>query len=88
MSVFNFLKRFHIHKWKYVYDVFDDKFLGETCPQFVKKFRICEKCGVAQEYQVVPKEGTYNELSIFKTVILKRKIEDMGDYYVLKRSFR
>ena len=47
------LKKFNFcwHKWKYVYSIKIHIFLGEKCSEKVKtKFRICEKCGEAQEF--------------------------------------
>jgi len=86
--MFDFLKCFfHIHKWKYVYEVFDGIFLGEYNPQFVKKFRICEKCGVAQRREMLYEGVFWDTLSVTEIKLLKKKIKDKGNYYIILNKF-
>ncbi len=79
-------KDFCWHKWKYVYRIYKELFLGEPYDKLYKEFRICQKCGKAQEWQY--HSGFlcdfWETLEPARTEILKRKIIDKGDYYILK----
>ena len=73
------------HKWKTVYEKYYVIFLGEEIPRYRARFRICEKCGKAQEIidfssYVGP---VFSDLDDIKKEVLLKKIEDKGDYYVL-----
>jgi len=69
------------HKWKHVYLVHEKIFLGEKCPYLWLRFRICVKCGKAQEF--IPATG-WKTLSKCEAKILLNKIIDKGKYYVLE----
>jgi len=73
-------KRFCWHRWKYVYRTYEDVFLGELYEELSEAFRICEKCGKAQELRCCE----WETISRPKSEILKRKIVDKGEYYILK----
>jgi len=68
-----------IHKWKYVRKYFKDKFEGVEFNNYYCPYRICVKCGVAQELIC----GDWSSLSPVKTKILKQIIVDKGDYFEL-----
>ena len=72
------------HKWKYVYKSYQEEFLDEIYEQLVKKFRICQKCGKAQKLCMTYDGVWWETLNQPETEILKRKIVDKGDYYILK----
>jgi len=73
------------HKWKYVYEPYPTIFLGETYDRLDKKFRICRKCGKAQQLCITYDGLWWEPLGQTETEILKRKIIDKGDYYVLRK---
>ena len=72
------------HKWKYVYKAHQEEFLGETYDKLAKEFRICQKCGKAQELCITCDGFWWGTLNQTKTEILKRKLIDKGGYYILK----
>jgi len=74
------------HKWKYVYRTKYKEFLDETYDKLVKKFRICEKCGEAQKLHEDSIWNWWETLNQAETEILKRKIIDKGDYYILENK--
>ena len=82
-------RNFCWHKWKLVYEKAYFNFLGERCHFFHKAFRICEKCGRAQEYKEcfisvdTPPDCQWRDLTDCEAKILKRKVVDMGGYYIL-----
>ena len=73
-------KKFCWHRWKYVYRTYEAVFLDELYEELGEAFRICVKCGKAQELRC----GEWITISRPKSEILKRKIVDKGDYYILK----
>jgi len=84
----NFLKSFCWHKWKIVYKEEPQEFFGETIYDYNAEFRICEKCGAVQTF-VSAYDGygptmEWTPLRKDKADILKKKIEDKGNYYILK----
>ena len=72
------------HKWKYVYQEFPDIFLGERIKNQYVRFRICEKCGKAEELVPTYDNCFWDTLNDTKARILKKKIVDKGDYYILQ----
>jgi len=77
-------KKFCWHKWKYVCKKDQEEFLGETYNKLIKEFRICQKCGKAQELCMSYDSIWWGTLNQAETEILKRNIIDKGDYYILK----
>jgi len=70
------------HKWKYVRKYFKDSFEGVEFDNYYHPYRICTKCGLAQELFYLD----WINLSKEKTEILKKLIIDKGDYYELKKN--
>jgi hypothetical protein len=69
-------KWYQLHNWEYVYDSYKDTFLGETCEKYYESFRICSRCGKAQEYTFTGfVEMSWVNLDECETKILKSKIE-------------
>ena len=79
-------KNFCWHKWKYVYRIYRKIFLGEPYDKVYKEFRICQKCGKAQEWFEAFPCSHWETLEQARTEILKRKIIDKGDCYILKNK--
>jgi hypothetical protein len=62
-------------------------FLGEKCIKKYKKFRICKKCKIAQKHDIaINGEIFWDTLNEYERKILLNKIEDKGDYYILRKS--
>ena len=75
------------HKWKEVYSINTYIFLGEKCSEKVKtSFRICEKCGKAQEFVGMYDWSGWVDLSDCETNVLLNKVVDKGDYYLLENN--
>jgi len=78
------------HKWKYVYrraGTFD--FEGVELPRFERAYRICTKCGKAQEIVVsFAGEWWWETLDRIRKRILMRLVVDKGDHYYLRSSNR
>ena len=75
------------HKWKDVYSISMHIFLGEKCFEKIKtRFRICEKCGKAQEFRVMYDYCKWVDLSDCETNVLLNKVVDKGDYYLLENN--
>jgi len=76
------------HRWKYVYRVTTNMFLGENCPRLEKEFRVCTKCSKAQELCATPGLGGcwWRTLPDCETGVLLKKVVDKGDYFVLEVS--
>jgi hypothetical protein len=71
-----------IHKWKYVFREHKAHFLGEMLTEKREAFRICERCGKVQEY--FPTYYTdWFDLGKEESRILKKKVADKGEYYLL-----
>jgi len=78
--------KFCWHKWKYVYHVTTNNFLGENCPRLIKEFRICVKCGKAQELCASLSRCWWETLPSCETRVLLSKVVDRGDHFVLEES--
>jgi len=65
------------HRWKYVREYFSHSFLGEEVRSWWNRFRICQKCGAAQEQEF----AYWRPLSNKEKEVLLRKIVDKGDYF-------
>lgn len=70
------------HKWKYVKQPYKDLFLQEIITEKYSRFRICQRCGKCQGHprDEIPRWVFIDET---KAKVLKSKIEDKGDYYLL-----
>ena len=66
-----------LHKWKYIYEEFERKFLGEVCLDYNEAYRICEECGAAQELN-------YNFESFYWSNINKCEKEILNNKIILK----
>jgi len=84
------LRKFCWHKWKPVYKETHSTFLGERCSFYRKAFRVCERCGKAQEYNKcfvsidAPPGYQWIDLTDCEAEILMRKVINKGDYFILK----
>jgi len=78
--------KFCWHKWKYVYRVTTNNFLGENCPRLVKEFRICVKCGKVQGLCASLSGCWWGTLPDCETKVLLSKVVDRGDCFVLEES--
>ena len=79
-------KKFCWHKWKYVYKIYTKIFLGEPYEKAYKEFRICKKCGKAQEWFEAFPCSHWETLEQARAEILRQKIIDKGEYYILKNK--
>lgn len=77
----NILCKVGIHKWKPVYKIEVGIFLGSPIKKKRLAFRICRKCGVAEEW--LGRFPWYRKLTKEEREILMEKIHDKGDYFVL-----
>ena len=71
--------KFCWHKWKYLLDKESNKFLGKPYSWKWKRFRICLKCGKAQEINSHSQGFSWNNLSSEQVVILKQEYELDGN---------
>jgi len=78
--------KFCWHKWKYVYSLTTNMFLGENCPRLEKKFRVCTKCGKSQEFVALYDRCDWETLSECETKVLLGKVVDKGDHFLLKKT--
>lgn len=78
------------HKWKYLYRVYNDSFLGLKVKRRHIRFRICTRCDKAQVYWGPPASTIADTASIGWRVlnseenyILKNRIQDLGNHFIL-----
>lgn len=66
--------KWHIHKWYYINGREYDYFHGRQCPREWDKYRVCVKCGMAQEFKWYSGGGYRDYLSDCKAEVLRDKI--------------
>jgi len=76
------LCRIGIHKWKPVYRIEVETFLGSPIERKKLAFRICQKCGRSEEW--LGRFPWIRKLSEEERAILMERIKDEGDYFILK----
>ena len=73
-----------VQNWKYVKEYFTDSFLGEKIQKSFCRFRICRRCGKVEEYWLDPLIFGWYPLSEECAKVLKSKVIDKGDFYLLE----
>lgn len=63
------------HKWDYLEEPIDDKFLGVEYTRYWNRFRVCIKCNKCQEYDFDSMGGSWRTLNECEVKILKSKYE-------------
>lgn len=74
------------HKWKEIYYWHNYKYLGEAIKEKYSYpcYRICEICDKIEKYRPLAHNGWREFDNEIKANILKRKIKDYGDYYMIE----
>jgi len=74
------------HKWVDVVEEREEEFLGEKIITKHTIYKICDKCGIAKKIYYYYYSGDIFEeyLPPEKAEILKRKVEKVGDVYILR----
>jgi len=62
------------HDWEYIYRKGKSKFLGDEYITYYKKFRVCRKCGKAQELHWSTVDVFWETLDEERKKILNKKI--------------
>ena len=67
-------KLYHFHKWKPIYQVEKEIFMGEKTNRRWVRFKECKKCGIIKEYHYDSGGGGWSKLESDEVDILKRHI--------------
>ncbi|MFA7219208.1 MAG: hypothetical protein WC119_01725 [Synergistaceae bacterium] len=67
--------KWHIHKWYYINGREYDNFFGKKCPRERAKYRVCIRCGKAQEFYRGLRGG-WRTLSDCKAEVLRDKMAE------------
>ena len=70
-------------KWKEVWELFPDKFLGEPIQKHWVRFLYSEKTYQAKEYHRDSQGGYWSSLTKEELRILKSKMKKVDDHYVI-----
>lgn len=72
----------HFHSWKAVGSIEEYKFEGETCKQFIQKYRICIECNKIQDYTYDSQGGFWWSLRKCESEAVQKRIQD--DTYIIR----
>ena len=85
--------KFHLHKFKEcrLVELYDEIFLGEKIKRLwtIKKFRVCQKCGKAQEWvRESELEGCWIDLDKKQKEILLKKTNNLSKSIILNQEIK
>ena len=76
----------HIHKWKSIYKIEQDTFLGKKVERRWSPFRRCDRCGKFQEFNDDSQGGSWSTLNNEKSHILARSMKSVKGEWILHET--